>query len=161
MLDKETLILKLNKIIYVAKIHLDRMNTAFNFIKPSLPVTESNYIMMSNEQVAYIDQFIFRFAKLQDLIGQNLFKIILLLEEEDIRNYSFRDLINKIEQFGIIESDEKWFKLREIRNDVSHEYPVADEEAIIALNQLFNNKNQLEIVLGSCISFLKSKNHLK
>lgn len=161
MLDKETLILKLNKIIYVANIHLDRMNTAFNFIKPSLSVTESNYIMMSNEQVAYIDQFIFRFAKLQDLIGQNLFKIILLLEEKDIRNYSFRDLINKIEQFGIIESYEKWFKLREIRNDVSHEYPVADEEAIIALNQLFNNKNQLEIVLGSCISFLKSKNHLK
>jgi uncharacterized protein with HEPN domain len=59
---------------------------------------------------------------------------------------------------GIIESTNNWNKLREIRNNVSHEYPVADDEAIIALNQLFNHKIELERIFNSCLEYLTRKN---
>jgi hypothetical protein len=49
---------------------------------------------LSDDEVEHVDQFLFRFAKLQDAIGQKLFKTILLFLREDIEEKPFIDILN-------------------------------------------------------------------
>jgi len=152
MLNKN--IEQLQKIIEVCDIHLKRLNNAFRNVFKLLPFSEEKYNNLTDEQIAYIDQYIFRFSKLQDTIGEKLFKQILVYSEEQIENLTFRDILNKMEKFRIIDNHETWNKLRETRNDISHEYPVITNEAIIALNELFILKKDLENIYNECLLFL-------
>jgi len=161
MLDYNDLQEKLKKSISIANLHLQRMNSSFHFIHSVLPVTDSNYTNLNDEQIAYIDQYIFRFAKLQDIIGKKIFKTILQFEYEDTDDYSFRDVLNGLEKLKIINSVSEWLELREIRNEVSHEYPITDEDSIKSLNKLFEKRCSLENIFQSCLTHIESKNYLK
>ena len=145
---------QLQKIIDVCHIHLRRLNVAHQNIQALFPITEPVYQALSAEKIAFIDQYIFRFAKLQDAIGDKLFKQILVVSDEQVENLSFRDILNKIEKFGIINDRNGWIQMREIRNDVSHEYPVISDEAIVALNSIYHLKEKLEMVFESCLQYL-------
>ncbi len=48
-----------------------------------------------------------------------------------------------------------WLYLRKLRNEVSHEYPMVDEEAVVALNSLFNSKKELTEFYRLCINYLE------
>jgi hypothetical protein len=52
---------------------------------------------------------------------------------------------------------EQWSQLKEVRNDVSHDYPVESDEVIDALNTLFELKPISENILHQCVTFLKEK----
>lgn len=134
---------QLNKIISTCLTHKQMLDFAHSKIKHLLPLTEELYYSLQDEEMAYIDQYIFRFAKYQDLIGGKLFKQILLNEGEDIDNMSFRDIFNRSEKIGIAENWEQWFELRQIRNEISHDYPVISEEAVESLNKIIQSLDYL------------------
>ncbi|NCN44056.1 MAG: hypothetical protein CO158_02400 [Piscirickettsiaceae bacterium CG_4_9_14_3_um_filter_43_564] len=90
-----------------------------------------------------MDQFLFRFAKLQDAIGQRFFKAILELLEEDVEGLPFIDLLNKLEKLNLIHSTAQWQSLREIRNAVSHEYDDSPELMAQVLNAVFMARIEL------------------
>jgi hypothetical protein len=46
--------------------------------------------------------------------------------------------------------------MREIRNDVSHEYSNNIDETIEALNNIFLLKEKLELIYISCLNYLKN-----
>ncbi len=148
---------QLNKIIEVARIHLYRMDESWKIITHIQPINEQVYSNLSIEQAAFVDQYIFRFAKLQDLIGDKLFRLLLIVSYENIDRLTFKDILNKIEKLGIIESAEQWIEIRETRNDVSHEYPVISEEAIASLNNLFRLKPILERIFQNCLQCIRSQ----
>ncbi|MCL6119797.1 MAG: hypothetical protein M1584_02015 [Deltaproteobacteria bacterium] len=77
-----------------------------------------------------IDSFIFRFIKIQDLMGEKLFKEVLASLGEYKRNMSFIDILDKMEKLEIIDSADKWNDYRELRNGLSHEYPLNEEEIV-------------------------------
>jgi hypothetical protein len=155
MLDKQQDHIK--KLIEVALIHFYRMDEAWKVIGPLLPLNENVYTHLSSEQAAFIDQYIFRFAKVQDLIGEKLFRAMLKASLEDIERFTFKDVLNRIEKFGVIDSAELWLEIRETRNDISHEYPAISEEAIASLNTIFKLKPTLEQVFQNCLEYLKSQ----
>ena len=161
MLDYNDLQEKLQKSISIANLHLKRMNSSYHFIHSVLPLTDSNYTNLNDEQIAYIDQYIFRFAKLQDVIGKKIFKTILQFEYEDTSEYSLKDVLNGLEKLKIINSVKEWLDLREIRNEVSHEYPITDEDSIRSLNKLFEMRSSLENIFQTCLKYIESKNYLK
>lgn len=148
------LIQKIKETINICEIHKQRLEYAYSKISVMLPINEENYYNIENNLIAYIDQYIFRFSKLQDVIGQKLFKEILMLADEDVEKMTFRDILNKLEKLEIINSRYDWLKLRELRNSVAHEYPASDSESVEALNELFRVKDEIIGILNKCTEFV-------
>ncbi len=75
--------------------------------------------------IRIVNSFLFNFSKLQDKIGAKLFKKILYeLKEIDRYSIPMIDILNILEKLEIIKSTQDWDRLREIRNILSHEYPL-------------------------------------
>ncbi|MCL5030368.1 MAG: hypothetical protein M1480_15260 [Bacteroidetes bacterium] len=147
----------LKTIINECERHLLRMNNAYEKIGPSLPITPEKVFNLSNDEVEHIDQFIFRFSKLQDAIGQKLFKSVLAALDEDVVNKSAIDIFNRLEQLEIINDYDNWKELRDIRNDVAHEYEENENESAEKINLLLKKKVQLEKYLNDILIYLKKK----
>ena len=90
---------------------------------------------------------IFRFTKLQDELGNNTFRFLLEYLQEDITGKPFRDILNILERLKIIESADTWLSLRELRNDLTHDYPELIHETIDKLNHLYRQLPLLENIL--------------
>ena len=146
---------KLSQTIQICRIHADRMQDALESISHLLPITADKYLSMTNEHRAYLDQYIFRFAKLQDAIGEKLFKSVLVFVGEDTSKMSFKDILLKLSKLEIIQDTDAWLNLRELRNDASHDYPAMIDEAILSLNEIINSKDHLISYLNSCIRYLR------
>jgi hypothetical protein len=83
----------------------------------------------SNQRI--VNSFLFNYIKIQDKIGTKLFKNVLY-ELKEINDYSIPmiDVLNYLEKLNIIEKTDEWDRLREIRNNVTHEYPSDIDERI-------------------------------
>jgi hypothetical protein len=156
-LKKNIYILK--SIINECEKHLSRMNSAFNKIKNILPVTSEKVISLNEDEIEHIDQFIFRFSRLQDTMGEKLFKAVLIELGEEVRNKAAIDIFNKLEQLEIISSYENWKELRELRNNLSHEYEEDENEAAEKLNLLFDRKDKLEKYYIDILTSLKRRGY--
>lgn len=138
--------------------HQKRMTYAYNKISSLLPFTKDNVTQLSDEDVSHLDQYVFRFSKLQDAIGRKLFKAVLNWQGENTDGKSLRDIFNRLEQLDIVENYDSWNKLRIIRNDISHEYDEGTQELAGKLNKLFESRSSLESYLKNIIVFVKQKN---
>ncbi len=133
---------KLALIIYECDQHVKMINHAFEKTERFLPLNEKVYQAFSADQISYIDQFLFRFSKLQDTMGEKLFPTMLYLLGEDYDNKPFIDLLNRLEKLELL-SKEMWLDLRKIRNEVAHEYSFNQEELLDSLNDIFSVKDTL------------------
>jgi hypothetical protein len=107
----------------VCKRHADRMAWAMSQLSDKFPLTAEALKALSGTEVAVLDQFSTRFAKLQDAMGAKLFPAVLELTKEQGQYSAFIDKLNKLEKIGAIESADQWLQLREMRNEFSHDYP--------------------------------------
>lgn len=128
-------------------IHLLRLHYAVSQTKDFFPLDRERYQILNNAQIGNIDQLVFRFTKLQDELGTYTFRYVLLWLQEDIADKPFRDILNRLEQLKIIDSSDTWLTLRELRNDLAHEYPMMLEDTIDKLNHLFLQLPVLESIL--------------
>jgi hypothetical protein len=129
---------RLQTSIQKCNLHLQRLHYASNQLAGFFPLTVDRYNAVSEGTIGNIDQMVFRFTKLQDEIGNNTFRFLLEFLQEDIINKPFRDILNILERLEIIDSADIWLKMREIRNDLTHEYPLMLDETIEKLNHLYN-----------------------
>jgi len=127
---------RLNEAILLCKIHLDRMNFAWEKIGVHFPLNKERYLQLEPETLSFFDQLIFRFSKLQDSLGGKLFPAILENLGEEIKGLPFIDRLVKLEELNVIPNADEWMMLREIRNLVTHEYPFIADEVIEGLNLL-------------------------
>ena len=107
-----------------------------------MPLTIQKYDNLTAHNLVFIDAFIFRFIKLQDIMGEKLFRLILNnLKENDVNsnNVPFIDVLNKLEKYRIINSADEWLNLRKIRNSFTHEYPEDLFKRVDSLNNGFNH----------------------
>ena len=133
---------KLFSILQECDKHLLRINSSYQ--KLPLPINKEEYDNISEDDITNLDQFLFRFTKLQDAIGKKLFKNILLYLEEDISNIAFIDLLNKLEKLGFLIDKNIWLELRNMHNDLTHEYEDDPDSATAILNGIYNQKPILE-----------------
>lgn len=118
--------------------HSRRMLSAYNKVLVIFPLDVNRYRNLTDDEIEHIDQMVYRFSKLQDSIGERLFKSVLIFLEEDIKNKPFLDVLNRLEQLAILPSKDEWLRLRKLRNELSHEYSNEDEENVSSLNMLFD-----------------------
>jgi len=114
-------------------------------------------IFENNEKRRTVDSFIFRFSKIQDLIGEKLFKEILQKVGEYQRNMSFTEILDKAEKLEIIESADKWSNFRELRNSLSHEYPSNEAELIKDIKLALDYFDEILCVYENIAKYIKSK----
>jgi len=143
---------RLLQIFETCSIHLKRMDFAKSKVEPFLPLHRDNYYDLDEITIGFLDQFIFRFSKLQDVMGSRLFPSILELLAEPANEKAFIDILNRLEKLKIIESALHWIELRKIRNDIVHEYPAALTERIEGINILFDNMEILRQIIEKCHS---------
>lgn len=67
-----------------------------------------------------VDAFVGRFGRLQDTLGDKLLPALLLLLEE--RTGPFVDNLNRAERLGWVASVDEWLLMRQLRNQMVHEY---------------------------------------
>ena len=148
MTNKEQLIReRLDSSLQKCNMHLNRLHYASSQVYKLFPLTSEIYLTFSEATIGNIDQLIFRFTKLQDEIGNTAFRFLLEYLQEDIADKPFRDILNILERLNIIESADSWLSLRELRNDLTHEYPELIDETIDKLNHLYLQLPLLENIL--------------
>jgi hypothetical protein len=150
---KKELFVRLDECVDICKLHLRRMDFARDKMSTFLPLSVDSYYNLDDENVSFVDQFIYRFFKLQDLMGNRLFKLILDLVAEPLEGKSFIDILNRLEKLGLIDSVEAWLELRELRNELAHEYPSSLNERLQGINQLVQKAEVLARILNSCEAY--------
>ena len=135
---KEEIKERLQREFEVCDKHILRITEALRGLSVESPVSVEFYANLSPEQVRCIDQFIFRFSKLQDAIGAKLFRYLLEYLDEDVTALPMRDILNRLERYLIIPSADEWTYIRELRNEISHDYPLFETDVAAILNELFS-----------------------
>lgn len=129
------------------KKHLARLDSAFLNLSKfySFPITENDIeeIVTDDRLIAFADQAVYRFAKLQDSMGAKLFKSLLLYQGETL-DKPFIDLLNRLEKMGFLEVND-WFEVRDIRNEISHEYSSVHKS--LAINMIFVAREKLREII--------------
>jgi hypothetical protein len=70
-----------------------------------------------------LDQFAYRYTRLQDDMGARLVPAILRALGEEITAMPVLDRLSRMEQLGWLPDAEQWGELRRIRNEFTHDYP--------------------------------------
>jgi len=133
---------KLIMVLYECNQHTKMINNAYSHLEKDLPLDKEKYLKFSLEEIGFIDQFLFRFSKLQDSMGEKLFGTMLFLLGEDLSKKPFIDMLNRLEKLELLYKQE-WMDLRTIRNNVAHEYSFNTEELVDSLNDIFEIKDKL------------------
>ncbi len=138
--------------------HLTRLETAFTELEKyyPFPIVKSHFdtLTKNNQLLAYSDQCIYRFSKLQDCMGAKLFKSVLMYQGENT-NKPFLDILNQLERVDILDVDE-WFEIRDIRNEIAHDYDGNDTSALNLLNAIYRLKKELKDILDAINSMVMS-----
>ncbi len=140
--------IKLEKYFRECEKHIQRIDEAYDDMKNIIPLSVEKYINLSKDEVQDIDQFLFRFSKLQDTMGDKIFKLIFQKYEGTSQAIPFIDMLNRLEKLGCITSAKEWMHLRKLRNEVAHQYDDEAEEMTQAINALLFQKEIIKTIFG-------------
>ncbi len=102
---------------------------------------------------AILDAYLKRFASIQDFLGSKIFS--LLLEIAGINTTKMSEVLSNIEKENIIDSLENWIELREVRNELEHDYPEELKEALDDLKYCIDSFELLESYYLNSLNFFK------
>ena len=142
---------KLAQVAQEATIHLLRLDEAFLTLqeKYKFPINEKGFESILNNDLSYADQIIYRFSKAQDTIRGKLFRAFVVAQGESAER-PFLDILNALEKIRIL-MVEDWFVLRDLRNEIAHNYDSSEQKALGILNDIYKNKHELKNILDAII----------
>ena len=122
--------------------HQRRIERVVMLLKGVLPASVLTFQQYSEEEIEHVDQFIYRFSKMQDSLGTRLIPALYSFLEGDQTPRPFLDILNRFEKLGIIESVEDWQFFRNLRNNLAHDYPESLAQTVETLNLLHDEINR-------------------
>ena len=149
--------LKVESALLEGEAHRLRLISGTGKLMPFLPLTSESLAGLTDETVSYLDQFIYRFTKLQDTMGAKLFPALVCMITGSDAPRPFLDILNQLEKAGIIASSETWQTLRALRNNLAHEYPDSGEQCVATINMLFAEWHQLEAMFLAARVYYEEK----
>jgi len=119
---------QLKEIFYTIDTMMISCNIDYNELKV-LNIDTHFFENYSNTRI--VNSFLFNYSKIQDKIGAKLFRKVLYEEKEiDDESLPMKDILNLLEKLKIIDHSYDWDRLREIRNNLAHEYPFDTQERV-------------------------------
>jgi len=92
---------------------------------------------LETQEKAILDAYLKRFSSLQDFLGAKIFP--LLIEISGIGSSKMSEVLYHVEKEGIIDDLSKWIGLREMRNELEHDYPDDLNKALRDLKSCINS----------------------
>lgn len=129
------------------KILIDRLVSSLNIYEIK------TYKTLKPEQKAILDAYLKRFSSVQDFLGAKIFS--LLLDVSGISYTKMSEVLYHIEKEGIIDSLGDWIELREVRNELEHDYPDELEDALEDLKFCIDSFDKLESYYLNSLEFAK------
>jgi hypothetical protein len=126
--------LRLQDALRECERHAYHLSRALHLLSPILPMTGEQFASLTDAQIQTLDQFIFRFTKLQDGMGGHLYPAILDYLQEPYEGRPMLDKLNRLEKLGYIQNAETWQSIRSIRNKFAHDYPDDSEKNAALVN---------------------------
>ncbi len=141
----------LKEMLQTVNLHLKRASDTYEDIQS---ITLDLEMFENRESVKTIDAFIYRFVKLQDYMGDKLFKEILksLFEYKD--NMSMLDVLSKLEKLEIISSEDRWLDYREVRNKLTHEYPDNEKDVLEGIKISLIYFKEIQIMIRNIEAYI-------
>ncbi len=118
-----------------AKKHIAKIESVKNLLDSCMPLSLEHFKNLSERELDKLDVLVFRFSKLQDLLGQRVFKNILEYSGFDT-HISFVKILSELERESLLEVD-RWRALRDARNTIAHEYPNEEDIMIDEINFIY------------------------
>ena len=110
---------------------------------------------LSKQDRRLLDQFAYRYTRLQDDMGAKLMPAVLKALGEDVAPMSALDRFFRLEQLGWLASADDWQSLRQIRNQFTHDYPDNTTERFQRWQAAVHAASQLASVLTRFQSKIK------
>lgn len=151
--EKNLAIQKLTKFISDCLIHEKRIFAAREKIKDIMPLGVESYQTLAETTIEHVDQLFYRFAKLQDTMGQNLLPAVLTALHEDTTKMSALDIVKRSETLGIIHRADEWVDMRILRTGMFDDRENDSAEMAVLLNRIYENSEKLSAVLHQIIAY--------
>ena len=144
----------LGDLFHECDLHLQALQEAM--VRCPHPFTEDHFATRNPDLVAALDQFAYRFAKLQDVMSVQLFRRFALdVLHEPVESQPVIDILNLLEKYRYVPSVVRWQEIREIRNQITHEYYLDPGELIVTLEIAFG----MVAEMSEIITVLKKPHH--
>lgn len=99
------------------------------------PMTAALVQGADEELVRTTDQFVLRFIKLQDTLGEHVLRPFAAdVLGEPVSDLPLIDVLNRLERFGYL-TVSQWMRWRALRNALTHEYPEHPHVRAAVLNE--------------------------
>lgn len=148
---------KLQAILHECDRHARRIEYARNVCSRLFPLTEDSYRDLPDEDVAHLDQLIYRYMKLQDALGAKLFPAIVAHLREDAESLTILDKLDQLERVHAIADAERWQELRELRNQLAHDYEDDASTAVGYLNDIYETSAALRGYYDQATRFARER----
>ena len=124
-----------------AKKHIAKIESAKKALDEVMPLDKKSFYELCENKQDKLDVLLFRFSKLQDLLGRKIFRAILEYSGFDT-DVSFVKILSELEKESLLEVD-RWVGLRDARNAIAHEYPDEEEYIIEEINFIYKEVGYL------------------
>lgn len=108
---------------------------------------------LNAQERAFFDAYLKRFSAIQDFLGAKVFA--MALEIAGIPCAKMSEVLYAIEKEGLIDSLEHWIELREVRNELEHDYPEELTEALKDLRYCIDSFETLERYYFGTLHFVQ------
>ena len=136
-------------------LHLNRADDNY---QEMLGIAIDASLYEDKEKIKTIDAFIFRFIKLQDFMGDKLFKTLLKSVGEYKDNMALIDCLDKLEKLEIIKTADQWMNYRLVRNKLTHEYSTNQQEMLAGIQLAMLYFEEIKHILETINSYVQKKN---
>ena len=111
-------------------------------------LTPDDYTHLNKDDRRLLDQFAYRYTRLQDDMGARLMPAVLKVLGEDISPMSAIDRFTRLEQLDWLKSADEWLSLRQVRNQFAHDYPDSLTERFERLQAAIQAAQKLLMVMA-------------
>lgn len=126
----------------------DRVGAALQFAAGGTP--------LSVEQRESCEALTSRFARLCDLLVQRLFRTLDQVELAD--DGTILDRLTRAEKRGIISTAEEWRELRELRNEIAHDYLIESSDRV--LTEAYQRSSKLLEAFERLDAYVRAKGYV-
>lgn len=146
---------KLHSSIKECDSHMEKLERGRGLLSEFFPLDEDTFKKLNDNQIEHIDQFIYRFTRIQDTMGKRLFPSLISYIDNDLTSHTFLDILARLEQLEIIKSSSDWQFFRNLRNNLSYDYPDNIKIMVETLNLLFDEWQRMENIYTSVREYYK------
>lgn len=145
--------------VQILKENLESLEKSLNWLKRSYEKSmEVNFkIVLSEEEFDVMENLTSRYSRAVDLIISKIFRSIDAVELEE--SGTILDIVNRAEKRGLIDSSGRLRELKDLRNEIVHEYETDD--LVDTFEAVRNNVPEILSIAQNIKDYCIKQNYLK